>query len=114
MLAVKTIGAVHRGPLLYARGPYGRPILFGIEKLELIQNSAAGRAPAERVWAGLKVNDAGQRPVFLGRREAETEIPIPFLSEPETGNRPDFLPTCERYCRSGDKAAHCIASEPKS
>ncbi|WP_283245045.1 hypothetical protein [Qiania dongpingensis] len=40
---------------------------------------------------------AGQRPVFPKRREAETEIPIPFLSEPETGNHPDFPATCERY-----------------
>ncbi|QNM04380.1 hypothetical protein [Qiania dongpingensis] len=48
---------------------------------------------------------AGQRPVFPRRREAETEIPIPFLSEPETGNHKDFPSTCERYSRSGDKAA---------
>ncbi|MCD2491614.1 hypothetical protein LQE92_03105 [Lacrimispora sp. NSJ-141] len=43
--------------------------------------------------------------MFPRRREAETEIPIPFLSEQETGNHKDFLSTCERYCRSGDKAA---------
>ncbi|QNM04676.1 hypothetical protein [Qiania dongpingensis] len=51
------------------------------------------------------MSTAGQRPVFPWRREAETEIPIPFLSERETGNHKDFLPTCERYFRSGDKAA---------
>ncbi|QNM06542.1 hypothetical protein [Qiania dongpingensis] len=43
--------------------------------------------------------------MFPKRGEAETEIPIPFLSEQEAGNHQDFLPTCERYCRSGDKAA---------
>ncbi|QNM04602.1 hypothetical protein [Qiania dongpingensis] len=48
---------------------------------------------------------AGQRPVFPRRREAETEIPIPFLSEPEARNHKDFLLTCERYSWSGDKAA---------
>ncbi|MCD2491275.1 hypothetical protein LQE92_01365 [Lacrimispora sp. NSJ-141] len=48
---------------------------------------------------------AGQRPVFPRQREAKTENPIPFLSEQETGNHKDFLSTCERYCRSGDKAA---------
>ncbi|WP_283245052.1 hypothetical protein [Qiania dongpingensis] len=40
---------------------------------------------------------AGQRLVFPRRREAETEIRIPFLSEPETENHPDFPATCERY-----------------
>ncbi|QNM04446.1 hypothetical protein [Qiania dongpingensis] len=72
--------------------------------MKFIQRDAAGRAPAERFWAGLKVSAAGQRPVFPRRREAETEIPIPFLSEPEMGNHKDFPSTCERYSRSGDKA----------
>ncbi|QNM04476.1 hypothetical protein [Qiania dongpingensis] len=71
--------------------------------MKFIQRGVAGRAPVERFRAGLKVSAAGQRPVFPRRREAETEIPIPFLSEQETGNHRDFLPTCERYCRSGDK-----------
>ncbi|QNM06372.1 hypothetical protein [Qiania dongpingensis] len=57
-----------------------------IRTFHCCQNSAAGRTPAERFQAGLKVRAAGQRPVFLRRREAETEIPIPFLSERETGN----------------------------
>ncbi|WP_283245055.1 hypothetical protein [Qiania dongpingensis] len=39
----------------------------------------------------------GQRPVFPMRREAETEIPIPFLSKQEMGNHKDFPSTCERY-----------------
>ncbi|MCD2493000.1 hypothetical protein LQE92_10205 [Lacrimispora sp. NSJ-141] len=69
--------------------------------MEHVCNGAADRKPAERFRAGLKVSAAGQRPVFLRRREAETEILIPFLSEQETGNHKDFLPTCERYCRSG-------------
>ncbi|MCD2492034.1 hypothetical protein LQE92_05265 [Lacrimispora sp. NSJ-141] len=68
-------------------------------------NGAADRKPSERFRAGLKVSAAGQRPVFPRRRETETEIPIPFLREQETGNHKDFLSTCERYCRSGDKAA---------
>ncbi|QNM04360.1 hypothetical protein [Qiania dongpingensis] len=46
---------------------------------------------------------AGQRPVFPRRREAETEIPIPFLSEREARNHKDFPSTCERYSWSGDK-----------
>ncbi|QNM05619.1 hypothetical protein [Qiania dongpingensis] len=78
---------------------------FGINGTGIIQNGAAGRTPAERFRAGLKVSAAEQKPVFPRRREAETEIPIPFLSEPETGNHSDFLLTCERYCRSGDKTA---------
>ncbi|MCD2493692.1 hypothetical protein LQE92_13860 [Lacrimispora sp. NSJ-141] len=73
--------------------------------MKFVRYSAAGRAPAERFRAGLKVSAAGQRPVFPRRRKTETEIPIPFLSEQETGNHKDFLSTCERYCRSGDKAA---------
>ncbi|QNM06281.1 hypothetical protein [Qiania dongpingensis] len=77
----------------------------GINGTEIIQNGAAGRTPAERFRGGLKVSAAGQRPVFPRRREAETENPIPFLSEQETGNHKDFPPTCERYCWSGDKAA---------
>ncbi|QNM05035.1 hypothetical protein [Qiania dongpingensis] len=48
---------------------------------------------------------AGQQPVFPWRREAETEIPIPFLSEQEIENHKDFLSTCEWYSWSGDKAA---------
>ncbi|QNM04552.1 hypothetical protein [Qiania dongpingensis] len=73
--------------------------------MKFAKYGAAGRALAERFRAGLKVSAAGQRPVFPRRRKTETEIPIPFLSEQETGNHKDFLPTCERYCRSGDKAA---------
>ncbi|MCD2492530.1 hypothetical protein LQE92_07800 [Lacrimispora sp. NSJ-141] len=73
--------------------------------MKFVRYSAAGKAPAERVRAGLKVSTAGQRPVFSGRREAESEHPIPFLRERETGNHLDFLLTCERYFRSGDKAA---------
>ncbi|MCD2493391.1 hypothetical protein LQE92_12275 [Lacrimispora sp. NSJ-141] len=59
--------------------------------MNFIQYSAAGRAPTERFRAGLKASAAGQRPVFSRRRE--------------TGNHKDFLSTCERYCRNGDKAA---------
>ena len=73
--------------------------------MEAIRNGAAGRAEAERFRGGLKVSAAGQRPVFPGRREAETEILIPFLSEQETGNHKEFPSTCERYFWSGDKAA---------
>ncbi|MCD2491647.1 hypothetical protein LQE92_03285 [Lacrimispora sp. NSJ-141] len=73
--------------------------------MKFVQYSAAVRVPAERFRAGLKVSAAGQRPVFPWRRKAETEIPVPFLSEQETGNHKDFLSTCERYFRSGDKAA---------
>ncbi|QNM05282.1 hypothetical protein [Qiania dongpingensis] len=62
--------------------------------MKFVQYRAAGRAPAERFRTGLKVSAAGQRPVFPRRRGAETE----------TGNHKDFLPTCERYCRNGDKA----------
>ncbi|MCD2491828.1 hypothetical protein LQE92_04210 [Lacrimispora sp. NSJ-141] len=43
--------------------------------------------------------------MFPRRKETKTENPIPFLSEQETGNHKDFLSTCERYFRSGDKAA---------
>ncbi|MCD2491618.1 hypothetical protein LQE92_03130 [Lacrimispora sp. NSJ-141] len=68
-------------------------------------NGAADKKPAERIRAGLKESAAEQRPVFPRRREAETENPIPFLREQETGNHKDFLSTCERYCRSRDKAA---------
>ncbi|QNM05011.1 hypothetical protein [Qiania dongpingensis] len=77
----------------------------GIKRMEVIRNGAAGRAPAEGFRAGLKVSAAGQRSMFPKRREAETEIPIPFLSEPETENHPDFPSTCEWYSWSGDKAA---------
>ncbi|QNM06748.1 hypothetical protein [Qiania dongpingensis] len=77
----------------------------GINGTEIIQYGAAGRAPAERFRAGLKASAAGQRPVFSRRKKTETEIPIPFLSEPETGNHQDLQSTCERYFRSGDKAA---------
>ncbi|QNM06229.1 hypothetical protein [Qiania dongpingensis] len=77
----------------------------GIVRTEIIRNGAEGRAPAERFRAGLKVSAAEQRPVFPRRRKAETEIPISFLSEPEAGNHKGFLPTCERYFWSGDKAA---------
>ncbi|QNM05609.1 hypothetical protein [Qiania dongpingensis] len=77
----------------------------GIWDMAPIFNNAAERKPAERFRAGLKVSAAGQRPVFPRRREAEMENPIPFLNEPETKNHPDFPSTCERYCRSGDKAA---------
>ncbi|QNM05478.1 hypothetical protein [Qiania dongpingensis] len=77
----------------------------GIKGIEVIRKGAAKRIPAERFRAGLKVSAAGQRPVFPGRREAETKIPIPFLNEQETGNHKDFPSTCEWYCRSGDKAA---------
>ena len=73
--------------------------------MEVIRKGAAEKTPAERFRAGLKVSAAGQRPVFPRRREAETEIPIPFLSEPEARNHKDFLLTCERYSWSGDKAA---------
>ncbi|QNM06182.1 hypothetical protein [Qiania dongpingensis] len=73
--------------------------------MKFVQYRAAGRAPAERFRTGLKVSAAEQRPVFPRRREAETEIPIPFLREPETKNHQDFPSTCERYCRNGDKAA---------
>ncbi|MCD2492210.1 hypothetical protein LQE92_06150 [Lacrimispora sp. NSJ-141] len=73
--------------------------------MKFVPYSAADRAPAERLRAGLKVSAAGKWPVFSKRREAETENPIPFLREQETGNHKDFLSTCERYCRSGDKAA---------
>ena len=45
----------------------------GIKGTEIIRNGAAGRAPAERFRAGLKVSAAGQRPVFPRRREAETK-----------------------------------------
>ncbi|QNM04318.1 hypothetical protein [Qiania dongpingensis] len=71
--------------------------------MKFIQRGAAGRAPTERFRAGIKVSAAGQKPVFPRRREAETEIPIPLLSEQETGNHKDFLSTCERYSWSGDK-----------
>ena len=77
----------------------------GIKGTKIVRNGAAEKIPAEGFRAGLKVSAAGQRPVFPRRREAEMEIPIPFLSEPETGNHPDFPPTCERYSRNGDKAA---------
>ncbi len=65
--------------------------------MEVIRKGAAEKTPAERFRAGLKVSAAGQRSVFPKRREAETEIPIPFLSERETGNHPDFPSTCEWY-----------------
>ncbi|QNM04788.1 hypothetical protein [Qiania dongpingensis] len=41
--------------------------------MKFVQYSAAGRAPAERFRAGLKVSAAGQRPVFPMRRETETK-----------------------------------------
>ena len=78
---------------------------FGIKGTEIIRNGAAERIPAERFRTGLKVSAAGRRPMFPRRREAEMELPIPFLSEPETKNHQDFPSTCKRYCRSGDKAA---------
>ncbi|QNM05237.1 hypothetical protein [Qiania dongpingensis] len=74
-----------------------------IKETKIIQNGAAGRIPAEEFRAGLKASAAGQRPVFPRRKETETEIPIPFLSEPETKNHLDFPATCERYFWSGDK-----------
>ena len=73
--------------------------------MKFAKYGAAGRALAERFRAGLKVSAAGQRPVFPRRRKTEREIPIPFLSEPETGNHKDFPSTCERHSWSGDKAA---------
>ena len=76
----------------------------GIKGTKIVRNGAAEKIPAEGFRAGLKVSAAGQRSMFPKRREAETEIPIPFLSEPETGNHQDFMPTCERYSWSGDKA----------
>ncbi|QNM05673.1 hypothetical protein [Qiania dongpingensis] len=77
----------------------------GINETKIIQIGAAGRAPAEGFRGGLKVSAAGQRPVFPRRKETETEIPIPFLSEQEMGTHKDFPSTCERYSWSGDKAA---------
>ncbi|QNM04434.1 hypothetical protein [Qiania dongpingensis] len=41
--------------------------------MKFIQCGAAGRAPAEKFRAGLKVSAAGQRPEFPRRREAETK-----------------------------------------
>ncbi|QNM05732.1 hypothetical protein [Qiania dongpingensis] len=75
----------------------------GIARTEIIRNGAAERASAERFRAGLKVSAAGQRPVFPRRKEAETEIPFPFLSEPETGNHKDFLPTVSGTSGAGIK-----------
>ncbi|MCD2491394.1 hypothetical protein LQE92_01970 [Lacrimispora sp. NSJ-141] len=71
--------------------------------MKFVQYSAAGRAPAERFRAGLKVSAAGQRPVFSRRREAETENPIPFLRERETGNHKDFLSTVSGTAGAGTK-----------
>ncbi|QNM06654.1 hypothetical protein [Qiania dongpingensis] len=48
--------------------------------MKFVQRGAAGRAPAERFRAGLKVSAAGQRPVFPRRREAETKN-TDFVSE---------------------------------
>ncbi|QNM06316.1 hypothetical protein [Qiania dongpingensis] len=40
----------------------------GIKGTEIIRKGAAGRTPAERFRAGLKVSAAGRRPVFPRQR----------------------------------------------
>ena len=63
----------------------------GINGTEIIQYGAAGRAPAERFRAGLKVSAAGQRLVFPRRREAETKN-TDFVSERTGGGKSSGLP----------------------
>ncbi|MCD2491217.1 hypothetical protein LQE92_01070 [Lacrimispora sp. NSJ-141] len=41
--------------------------------------------------------------MFPRQREAETEIPIPFLRERETGNHKDFLSTVSGTAGAGIK-----------
>lgn len=84
-------------------GPGDIRFFSGIRNMAHTRNGAAGRKPAERFRTGLKESAAGQRPVFPGRRETETELQIPFLSKPETGNHKDFLSTVSGTAGAGIK-----------
>ena len=68
---------------LCCEGPKRDPVTF-------FRNGAAGRIPAERFRAGLKVSAAGQRPVFPRRREAETKNTDSVSGRTEDGKSSGF------------------------